>query len=201
MGAVGHSRAFAAFTATGTIGIIAHMMWVDPVAWAIFRIMAGFCIAGAYTVLESWLQAKVSNATRGRTMGIYRIVDIGGSLGAQLIIAVLEPGHYISYNLLAILCCAALLPITLTRSSPPKPRTPRACTRGLAWRLSPLAAAGVVVAGLTTSAFRMVGPIYGVEVGLSNDRLRCFWRHSSPVVRRLSIRLAGWRIAMIGAGC
>ncbi len=174
MGAVGHSRAFAAFTATGTIGIIAHMMWVDPVAWAIFRIMAGFCIAGAYTVLESWLQAKVSNATRGRTKGIYRIVDIGGSLGAQLIIAVLEPGHYISYNLLAILCCAALLPITLTRSSPPKtPDAPR-LHPSLALRLSPLAAAGVVVAGLTTSAFRMVGPIYGVEVGLSNDQIALF---------------------------
>ncbi|MCB1390271.1 MAG: hypothetical protein KDK12_14195, partial [Rhodobacteraceae bacterium] len=35
MGTVGHSRAFAAFTAAGTIGLIAHMMIVNPTAWAL----------------------------------------------------------------------------------------------------------------------------------------------------------------------
>lgn len=174
MGAVGHSRAFAAFTATGTIGILAHMMWVDPIAWAAFRMMSGFCIAGAYTVIEAWLQAKVSNDTRGRAMGIYRIVDICGSLGAQLIIAVLEPGTYIAYNLLALLTCAALLPLTLTRASPPDtPEAPRLRPR-LAWHCSPLASAGVVIAGLTAAAFRMIGPIYGLQVGLTNDQIALF---------------------------
>ena len=45
---------------------------------------------------------------------------------------------------------------------------------GLAWSRSPLAAAGVVSAGLTTAAFRMVGPIYGAEVGLSVDQIALF---------------------------
>lgn len=174
MGSVGHSRAFAAFTATGTIGIIAHMLIIDPTAWAIFRIMSGFCIAGCFTVIEAWLQSTVTNETRGRTMAVYRIVDIGGSLGAQLLIGVLEPGSYISYNLLALLCCAALIPLTLTRVSPPE--TPKAARLrpGLAWARSPLAAAAVVIAGLTAAAFRMVGPVYGVEVGLSIDQIALF---------------------------
>jgi MFS family permease len=174
MGSVGHSRAFAAFTATGTIGIIAHMLIVDPIAWALFRIMSGFCIAGCYTVIEAWLQSKVTNETRGRAMGIYRIVDIGGSLGAQLLIGVLEPGSYISYNLLAVLCCAALIPVALTRSVQPEtPETPRLRPQ-LAWARSPLAVAAVVTAGLTTASFRMVGPIYGIEVGLNIDQLALF---------------------------
>ncbi|MGJ8585416.1 MAG: MFS transporter [Marinosulfonomonas sp.] len=174
MGAVGHSRAFAAFTAIGTIGTLAHVMIVDPTAWALFRIMSGFCVAGCYTVIEAWLQAKVTNETRGRAMGIYRVVDITGSLGAQLLIVVLEPGSYIAYNLLAILCCAALIPISLTRI--PQPATPAAprLRPMLAWARSPLAAAAVVVSGLTTSAFRMVGPLYGVEVGLSIDQVAFF---------------------------
>ncbi|MGR3289808.1 MAG: MFS transporter [Paracoccaceae bacterium] len=174
MGSVGHSRTFAAFTATGAIGIIAHTIIVDPNAWIAFRIMSGISIAGCFTVIEAWLQAKVTNENRGRTMGVYRIVDIGGSLGAQLLIGVLEPSSYISYNLLAILCCAALIPLTLTRTSPPG--TPKALRLppSLAWQLSPLAAVGVVVAGLTAAAFRMVGPIYGIEVGLSIDQIALF---------------------------
>ncbi len=171
MGTVGHSRTFATFIATGAIGIIAHTLILDANAWALFRVMSGISVAGCFTVIEAWMQAKVTNETRGRTMGVYRIVDIGGSLGAQLLISVLEPSSYVSYNILAVFCCAALIPLTLTRASPPKTPKVLRLRPALAWRMSPLAAMGVVVAGLTTAAFRMVGPIYGIEVGLNVDQI------------------------------
>ncbi|WP_299154803.1 MFS transporter [uncultured Tateyamaria sp.] len=174
MGSVGHSRAFAAFTATGAIGLIAHMLIVDPIAWALMRIASGMCVAGCYTVVEAWLQAKVTNETRGRTMGVYRLIDMGGSLAAQLVIGVLEPASYVSYNLLAIVCCAALLPLTLTTIKQPEtPNAPRLRPR-LAAQRSPLAAAGVIVAALSSASFRMVGPIYGQEVGLSTPQIAWF---------------------------
>ncbi len=174
MGSVGHSRTFAAFCAAGTIGILAHMLVVHPVAWAGLRMLTGLCVAGCYTVIEAWLQAKVTNRNRGRTMGLYRVVDILGSLGAQLFIGILEPASYVSYNLLALLCCAALLPLTLTRVKEPEtPEAPRLRPR-LAWDRSPLGAAGVVVSGVTGAAFRMVGPVYGLAVGLSADQIALF---------------------------
>ncbi|WP_299624076.1 MFS transporter [uncultured Tateyamaria sp.] len=174
MGSVGHSRAFAAFTAAGAIGLLAHMIIVDPIAWAVMRVASGLCVAGCYTVVEAWLQAKVNNETRGRTMGIYRVVDMGASLAAQLMIGVLEPASYISYNILAIVCCAALLPLTLTTVKQPEtPSAPRLRPK-LAAQRSPLAAAGVVVAALSSASFRMVGPIYGQEVGLSASQIAWF---------------------------
>ncbi len=174
MGSVGHSRAFAAFTAAGTLSLISHMLVVDPWAWAIMRMAMGLCIAGCYTVLEAWLQAKVTNATRGRAMGTYRLVDMGASLIAQMLISVLEPASYVSYNLLAMLCCAALLPITLTRAQQPEtPSAPR-LRPGLAIACSPLAAAGVVVAALSSATFRMIGPLYGQQVGLATTQIAWF---------------------------
>ncbi|SPF75600.1 putative MFS-type transporter YcaD [Aliiroseovarius pelagivivens] len=174
MGAVGHARAYAGFAALGAIGLLAHMMWIDPYAWAIMRMATGLCVAGSYTVIESWLNARVTNDTRGRVMGGYRIVELGGSLCAQLMIAVLEPAHYISYNILAIACCAAILPLALTRARQPKmPEAPR-LRPALAWMRSPLAVAAVITSGITTSAFRMVGPIYGNEVGLETSQLAWF---------------------------
>ena len=174
MGEVGHSRAFAAFTAAGTIGILAHMLIIDAFAWGVMRMASGLCVAGCYTIIEAWLQSKVTNATRGRAMGVYRVVDIAGSLGAQLMIGVLEPASYVSYNLLALLCCAAIFPLTLTKvEAPETPQAPRLRPR-LAWERSPLAAAGVVVSGVTGAAFRMVGPVYGLEVGLAADQIALF---------------------------
>ncbi|WP_299739374.1 MFS transporter [uncultured Roseobacter sp.] len=174
MGSVGHSRAFAAFTAAGAIGLMSHMLVVDPYAWALMRVASGMCVAGCYTVIEAWLQAKVTNASRGRTMGVYRIVDMTGSMAAQMMISFLEPAHFISYNLLAIICCAALFPLTLTTVRQPEtPASPR-LRPSLARDRSPLAAAAVLVAALSSASFRMVGPVYGTEVGLTNEQIAYF---------------------------
>ncbi|UYV36281.1 MFS transporter [Rhodobacteraceae bacterium D3-12] len=174
MGSIGHSRAFAAFTSTGAIGLLGHYLVIDAYAWAAMRVASGLCVAGCYTVIEAWLQAKVTNETRGRTMSVYRMVDMSGSLAAQMVISVLAPASYVSYNLLALLCCAALLPITLSKTSQPEtPDAPRLHPM-LAVTRSPLAAAGAVVAALSSASFRMVGPVYGQEVGLATAQIAWF---------------------------
>ena len=174
MGSVGAERAFAAFTALGAIGLMAHMLVVHPWAWAAMRVATGLCVAGCYTVIEAWLQGKVENDTRARAMGLYRVFDMGASLAAQLLIGVLAPASYVSYNLLAILCCAALLPLALTRTRPPAFDANPALRPLLALKRSPLAVAAVAVAGLTTAAFRMVGPLYGQAVGLRPEEIGFF---------------------------
>lgn len=174
MGSIGHSRAFSAFAATGTIGAIAHPMLIDPIAWAFMRILIGLCVAGCYTVIEAWMQARLTNSNRGRIMASYRTVDIVVSASAQLMIGGLEPASYMSYNLLAILFSACMLPIVLTKMKQPEtPTSPR--LRPLnTFKVSPLGAAGVMVAGTSSAAFRMVGPIYGQEIGLSATQIGQF---------------------------
>ena len=168
LGNVGHSRAFAAFTALGAIGMLGHTLSQNPYVWATLRVASGITIAGCYTVIEGWLQAKVTNETRGRAMGIYRIVDLSAALGAQLMIGFLASlPTFMAYNILTLLCCASLLPLTLTKVKQPEiPQNPR-MRPALAWHRSPLAAAAVMIAGLTASSFRMVGPVYGQEIGLT----------------------------------
>lgn len=174
MGEVGHSRAFAAFAAAGTIGIMAHMMVVDPWAWSVMRMFSGLAVAGCYTIIEAWLQSKVTNSTRGRAMGVYRVVDVSGNLGAQVLIAFLEPAAYFSYNLLALFMCAALFPLLLTRTEAPDTGEAPRLRPMLAWQKSPLGALGVIVSGITGAAFRMVGPLYGLAVGLEADRIALY---------------------------
>lgn len=174
IGSIGHSRAFAVFAASGAIAAIAHPMLIDPIAWALMRIITGLCVAGCFTVIEAWLQAKLTNEIRGRVMGSYRVVDITTSAVAQLMIGVLEPASYMSYNLLAILCCACIFPLALTKTNAPEVPTTPSLHPIRAAITSPLGVAGVMVAGVSSASFRMVGPIYGQEIGLTQKDIGYF---------------------------
>ncbi|MEO1495310.1 MAG: MFS transporter [Pseudomonadota bacterium] len=174
IGAVGHSRAFAAAAAIGATGVLLHPVLQGPEAWAALRVLSGISVAGAYTAVESWLQAKIEKHNRGRIFGVYRLVDLTGSIGSQALIALLAPAAYTSYNIIAIFCCLCLVPLALTRQVPPIIDHPPVLAPIRAWRVSPLACFGIVIAGATGAAFRMVGPVYGVEIGLGPDEIALF---------------------------
>lgn len=174
IGTVGHSRTFATFAACGAIGAASHPLLIEPTVWAGLRVLTGFCVAGCYTVIEAWLQERVTNDNRGRVLGVYRSVDLGASLIAQLMISVLEPAHYVAYNLLTILCCASLLPLVITRVQPPQLSAAPRLSPLKTFRVSPLGACGVMVAGVTAASFRMVGPVYGQQVGLAVTEIAYF---------------------------
>lgn len=174
MGRVGHSRAFAGLAAVGAIGALMHPVIVDPWAWSLMRVATGVAVAGAYTVIESWLNAKADNASRGRIFGVFRLVDLGAQVAAQGLIGVLEPAAFVSYNIIALFCCLCVIPLAVTRrAAPALDRAPRLRPWATA-RLSPLGAASAVVAGLTSASFRMVGPIYGAERGLTPSQIAVF---------------------------
>jgi MFS family permease len=147
---------------------------MDPWVWAALRLLTGFCVAGCYTVIEAWLQARVNNGNRGSVLGVYRSVDLGASLMAQLLISVLEPAHYVAYNVLTILCCASLLPLVVTRVQPPEISEAPRLNPIRTFSVSPLGALGVIVAGVTAASFRMVGPVYGQQVGLGATEVAYF---------------------------
>ena len=99
---------------------------------------------------------------------------MAASLCGQLLISVLEPAYYLSYNILALICTAALLPLTLTRAKQPEiPKTPK-LRPFAAYKLSPLAIFAAIVDGLTGASFRMIGPIYGLQVGLEINQIALF---------------------------
>lgn len=174
MGTVGHARAFAAMAGVGAIATLLHPVYADPYVWAGLRVGSGVAVAGCYTIVESWLQAKVENRNRGRVLGVYRVVDMTASVAAQGMVAVLDPASYVAYNIVATLCILCLFPLTLTRSVPPQSAGAPRLRPLRTLRLSPMASAGVAVVGLTSSSFRMVGPVYALESGLDAREVALF---------------------------
>jgi MFS family permease len=131
------------------------------------RLISGFCFAGLFTTVDSWLNSGVSNQDRGRVLSIYRIIDILAVTGSQYLIPVFGTDGFTIFAIMAMMVSLSMVPVAIADRSNPEPPDSFRLDLGSLWRLSPLACIGCFAIGLTNSAFRVVGPIYAEASGFS----------------------------------
>lgn len=171
---VGHIRAFSVFAAFGTVSVIAHGLIVDPVPWWFLRIITGISMVGLYLVIESWLNTLSTHDNRGKVFSFYIMVTLL-SLGiGQYLILVYGAGTLATYALCAIFFVLALIPISVTRLTPPTPvATPKLIIRRLL-KISPLGMAGSAATGLSNGAFWGLGALYAHDLGFEEAGIALF---------------------------
>ncbi|QDZ00959.1 MFS transporter [Nitratireductor mangrovi] len=167
MKAVGHVRAFAALAAIASAGTLLLVLLIDPVMWSAVRFASGFCFAGLFTVIESWLNSGVSNRDRAQVLALYRIVDIGAVTGCQFLIPVFGAGGFSIFAVMSIMITLSLVPVSLGDRSNPTPPDDVRLDLGRVWRISPVGVIGCVAIGITNSAFRTLSPVYAEAIGMS----------------------------------
>ncbi|MCK8781584.1 MFS transporter [Rhizobium sp. NTR19] len=171
---IGHIRTFAAMAAISAVAAIAMSMIIDPVFWFAMRFVTGIAVASLFAAVESWINAKVTNANRARTLSVYRLVDLSSVTVAQYIIpAVGIPGPII-FNIIAMALTLSLVPISVADKSSPAPPETLTFDLKAVWRISPLSVIGVISVGLSMAAFRNIGPIYAEAIGMSITSIATF---------------------------
>ena len=172
--AFGHVRVFAALAAVGAIVPLLIAILPNPFVWIAVRAVGGFCFAALLMVVESWINEVAKNADRGRILSVYRIVDLLAVTSAQFIIPLLGGTGYVIFSVVAIMFCLSLLPISLSNRSKPQPLQKMQLSLRDVWEISPLACLTSLSIGLTNSAFRLVGPVYAIEIGLDTRSVVVF---------------------------
>jgi MFS family permease len=167
MRAVGHVRSFSALAAIAAAGTLLLVLVIDPVMWSAIRFATGFCFAGLFTIMESWLNSGASNADRARVLALYRIIDIGSVTGAQFLIPVFGAGGFTIFAIMSMMITLSLVPVSLADRSNPAPPEEVRLDLAKVWRISPLGCIGCIAIGVTNSAFRTLSPVYAEEIGLS----------------------------------
>ncbi|MGH6931529.1 MAG: MFS transporter [Dongiaceae bacterium] len=187
---VGHIRAFAVFAAIASVSILLLAMTDDLPAWVILRAVGGYCMAGLFMTVESWLNHRAHNLVRGRTFAIYAVLSGGAIASGPLLLNVGDPAGFELFSVTAMLFAAALVPVALTRTGNPE-ITPgsRLGLRRL-FQVSPLGVVGCLTAGLVNSSFYGMGAVYGEAVGLSPALVSLF----------LTLTLVGGLVAQFPVG-
>ncbi|MBT9368401.1 MFS transporter [Rhizobium sp. CSW-27] len=171
---IGHIRTFAAMAAIAASCSILMPLVIAPLFWTLMRFIIGICVAGLFAVVESWINAKVTNQNRARTLSIYRLVDLSSVTVAQYLIPAFGVEGPIVFSLIAIAMAMSLVPISVAdRSSPVPPEAISYDIRAV-WRISPLSVVGVIAVGLSMAAFRNIGPIYAQDIGMDVTEIATF---------------------------
>ena len=117
---VGHIRVFAAFASMASLSILIHAIFVNPIVWTFGRFLTGFSLVAIFIVMESWLNDRANNRTRGQLLSIYMLLSLVALSTGSLLLNFSSPERYEPFILISLLLSLALVPILLTKRKAPK---------------------------------------------------------------------------------
>jgi len=147
---------------------------VEPAVWFAVRAATGICFAVLYMVIESWLNARSTNVTRGVVFAFYAIISFGMLGGGQLLLAVDSPADYPLFLIASIMVSVAAVPVALSRAPQPEPIEYIHIRFGHLYRLSPVGMAGSFIVGATSGAIWSLAPIFFGGGGATTQDIAVF---------------------------
>jgi len=172
---IGHIRAFLALGAIASTAPLVHLLAIHPISWVVTRALTGFCFAGLFIVVESWLNSAATEQTRGQILSVYGMTGLLAGIIGQLLLPAANPAGFRSFCIITIIIAIASVPIALTQAVAPTHEGAglRINLRQL-YRQSPFGLVGAFLCGVTTSAFFTLGPIFAQRRGLDTAGVAVF---------------------------
>ena len=164
---VGHIRVFAAFASMASLSSLVHVVFVDPIVWTLARFLTGFSMIGILIIVESWLNDRATNKTRGKVLSLYMLLTFSGFALGNLLLNVSSPKNYEPFILISLLFSIALIPILLTKRKPPTFKKITSIKIKELLKISPFGSFSTFCSGFIFSAMFTMLSVYAVTMNLS----------------------------------
>ncbi|HEY7978953.1 MAG TPA: MFS transporter [Rhizomicrobium sp.] len=170
----GHSRTFAVAAGLATTATLLQALHVSEVAWILTRGLFGFAAAMLYMTMESWLNDRATNETRGRIFASYMVVNYLGLMLGQWLFVTGRPSSFALFSLAAIFYALCPIPVGLTRTPQPAASAVPRLNPLKIFRVSPVGVAGCIVVGFANAAVWVFAPVYAQDHGMTRGLLAAF---------------------------
>lgn len=170
----GHIRMFAGCVSLGAVSILICSLYSEAVLWGGMRIVMGFCIACAFTAMESWLSDSSSKQTRGQVLAIYNAVVLAGLFGGQFFINLASPQDNMLFVIAGILMCIAVIPVVMSRHPGPVIEEFSSMSLRLLYKRSPLGVVSCLISGMLYSAVFSLLPVFAKEFDITGFQLSLY---------------------------
>ena len=167
VGKVGHIRVFAAFASMASLSILIHAVFVNPFVWTGGRFLTGFSIVGIFIVVESWLNDRATNRTRGQVLSTYMFISMIALALGTLLLNFSSPERYEPFILISLLLSIALIPILLTKRKPPKFKKSSFIKIKDLYKISPFGTVGMFCTGFIHSSLFTLAAVYAATINFT----------------------------------
>jgi len=157
---VGHIRSFAAFAALMIISFLLHSVFFNEILWAALRLISGFSFYGLLIILESWLNEKSSEESRGKILAIYTIIFYLATALGQLFLNIDEHFKQFIFTIGSVLVLFSVLIISLTKIKEPILEPFDKFSFPKIFSIVPLATVTSFISGFVVGGFFTMLPIY-----------------------------------------
>jgi MFS family permease len=168
---IGHVRAFSGFISVIAIIALLTGLIVDSTWWVVLRAVTGFCTAGTSMIIESWLNERATNESRGAIFSLYIGITLLGAVGGQMIIPFGDIHTPMLFMVCGICYCVAMLPTTLSNAASPQPLKAVSLDLRALYRNSPVSCLGILLVGIANGAYGTLGAVFGARAGLSDGNI------------------------------
>ena len=164
---VGHIRVFAAFASMASLSSLVHALFVDPIVWTLARFLTGFSMIGILIIVESWLNDRATNKTRGKVLSLYMFFTFFAFTIGNLLLNISSPNSYEPFILISLLFSVALIPILLTKRKPPTFKKTSSIKIKELLKISPFGSFSMFCTGFIFAAMFTMLAVYAVTMNLS----------------------------------
>lgn len=168
---IGHVRAFAGFGALICLNVLLTGILVDQTAWLILRAVTGFCTAGTSMIIESWLNERATNESRGAIFSFYISITLFGVVGGQMMVPFADISTPILFMICGILYCAAIIPTAVSRAASPQPLKRVKLDLRALYRTSPVSFVAILLIGMANGAYGTLAAVFGAHAGLDEGMI------------------------------
>lgn len=152
---IGHVRAYSTFAAIMSIVALLHGLSYNAIFWMFLRFIFGFCNAGMFVVVESWLLKLSSINVRGQILSLYMLsFYIAQALG-QFLLKVIPNTGWVPYTYASILATLSIVPLCAIQTQAPPIENVAVLGLRKIFNLSKSGVTGAFISGL------ILGAIYG----------------------------------------
>ncbi|RCS23674.1 MFS transporter [Phyllobacterium salinisoli] len=168
---VGHVRAFGFFASSAAVIALLTGLFIDSTVWIVLRAFTGFSMAGAFMVIESWLNERATNETRGQIFGLYMMVNYGAVMSGQMIVATGDIHTQSLFMVTGIFLCLALIPTAISTASSPKPLSEVQLDLKALYKNSPVSFVSCILIGVANGAWGTLGAVFGAGSGIDTTMI------------------------------
>lgn len=163
---LGHVRAFAISVSLLSVTLLTYALWENPLLWMGLRLADGFSLAVIFVCIESWLNERADNDSRGGVLAAYMICFYVGQAAGQYLLSFDEHGTFRPFLAASMLVSLAAVPVLLTDMAAPTNSNATPFSLRRLYVRSPLGVVGVVLSGAMLGAFYGFAAVSLQRIGL-----------------------------------